>query len=154
MGLAKKTPKSSAGAKGPRNAKAAKKPVVTLLGGHHQAPSLKVVEAKSKSTSKKAIAGIAQPPLTDEQVGIIPGLPTEAEIEQQAGELSPADKKTFATIRQLLAEHLGSYAAARAWLTTPGGGFDGSPLEAIRSGLAERVLKLLKAQWSRSSSYA
>lgn len=94
------------------------------------------------------------PPLTDEQVGPIPGLPSEEDIEQRVGALSTADKAAFTKIRRLLAEKLGSYAAARAWLTAPGRGFDGTPLDAIRDGMAKRVLELVQAQSSRNPPYA
>lgn len=94
------------------------------------------------------------PPLADEQVGPVPGLPSEEEVEQQVSNLSPADKGRFTTIRRLLAASLGSHAAARAWLVTPGDGFNGTPLDAIRNGLADRVLEGLKAQSSQSPPYA
>jgi hypothetical protein len=111
-------------------------------------------KAKPARAREKAKVPAVQPPLTDEQVGDIPGIPTEAEIEQRAGDLSSSDKATFTKIRRLLAEHLGSHAAARAWLVTPGGGFEGTPLDAIRAGMAERVLKFLNAQWSRNPPHA
>ncbi|MGL6094779.1 MAG: hypothetical protein ACRC7O_03110 [Fimbriiglobus sp.] len=95
-----------------------------------------------------------RPPLTDEEVGPIPGLPSEADIESHVGALSPADKRRFTTIRTLLARRLGSLAAARVWLTTPGRGFDGTPLDAVRNGMADLVLDALKQQSGPNPTYA
>lgn len=92
-------------------------------------------------------------PFTDEEV-LIPGLPSEADIEQQVGLLSPADKARFTKIRTLLARRLGSLPAARVWLTTPGRGFDGTPLDAVRGGMADLVLDVLKEQSSPNPPYA
>lgn len=111
------------------------------------------VPKKTKPKPVKKGPAVA-PPLTDEQVGLIPGLPSEEDIEQRVGVLSTADKAAFTKIRRLLAEKLGSYAAARAWLTAPGRGFDGTPLDAIRDGMAKRVLELVQAQSSRNPPYA
>jgi hypothetical protein len=95
-----------------------------------------------------------RPPRADEEVGLIPGLPSEADIEQHVGALSPADKRRFTKIRALLARRHGSLAAARVWLTTPGRGFDGTPLDAVRNGMADLVLDALKDQSSRNPPYA
>jgi hypothetical protein len=154
MGVAKRTHQPKPAAKAPAKSGRPAKPTSTQFSGVPGAFGLKAKAKKGRPAAGNREVDRPQPPLTDEQVGPISGLPTETEIEQQAGDLSPADKRTFAKIRQILAAHLGSYAAARAWLTTPEGGFDGTPLEAIRSGSAAKVLELLKAQWGRSSSYA
>lgn len=97
---------------------------------------------------------VAPAPLTDEQVGPIPGLPSEADIAHQLAGLSDADKATFAIIRERLAIRLGSYAAARAWLTAPGGGYEGTPLDAIRKGNAALVLEELTTHDSPNPPYA
>jgi hypothetical protein len=142
-------PKASA------SARPTKKPTVKYAGVEGAFGFKPVTAKKVKSTkSGKAKTTVVRSPLTDEELGSIPGLPTEAEIEQWVGNLDTAHKTAFTKIRRLLAEHLGSHAAARAWLTTPGGGFEGTPLDAIRDGMAEHVLKLLNAQWSRNPSYA
>jgi hypothetical protein len=102
---------------------------------------------------KRPAAG-AGAPLTDDQLGPLPGVPTDADIKRAVGTLSQADRKMFETLRQRLAEHLGSYAAARVWLVTPGGGFEGTPLEAITRGQVSRVLQSLDDQWGPSPVYA
>jgi hypothetical protein len=119
-------------------------------GASARRPGSKPVKPSTSKPPKPKV----RVPLTDEQVGPIPGLPTEAEIEQQAGELSAPDKAAFTKIRRLLAERLGSHAAARAWLVAPGHGFEGTPLQAIRAGMAKRVLEVVKAQMSRNPPYA
>ena len=118
--------------------------------GSKHVPAKKVKPA----ASKKGQPAVVRPPLTDEEVGPIPGLPSEAAIEQHVGNLSSADKGRFTRIRRLLAERLGSHAAARVWLTTPGRGFDGTPLDAIRDGMADLVLEVVKDQSSPNPSYA
>lgn len=109
------------------------------------------VKSAARSKSQPPAVG---PPLTDEEVGPIPGLPTEAQIELQAGDLSAADRAAFTEIRRVLAESLGSHAAARAWLVTPGRGFDGTPLDAIRDGAANLVLEAVRAQSGPNPPYA
>lgn len=160
MSATKGSSKSKPTAKGAAGARTPKPP------SGKWAKILKLSRPKTKDSTKKGKPAASHkptgnkgkeataPPLADEQVGDIPGLPSEAEIEQQVGNLSTADKAAFTRIRRLLAEHLGSHAAARAWLTAEGGGFEGTPLDAIRNGMAEHVLKLLTAQWSRNPSYA
>lgn len=117
-------------------------------------PTKKAAPAKAFKKPGKPTPSPVRPPLSDEEVGPIPGLPSEAEIDQQVGDLSPADKGRFTQIRTLLARRLGSYAAARVWLTTPGRGFDGTPLDAVRNGMADLVLDVLKDQSSPSPPYA
>lgn len=113
----------------------------------------------AKSTTKKAPksnspAPAVSPPLTDAQVGPIPGLLSEADIEQQLSGLSATDKKIFAEIREFLARRYGSYPAARVWLTTPGRGFESTPLDAIRAGNADLVLEVLTNQSGPNPPYA
>jgi hypothetical protein len=84
----------------------------------------------------------------------VPGLPSEAELESRVGDLSPADKARFTKIRKLLAARLGSAAAARVWLLTPGRGFDGTPLDAVRDGHAALVLDALTNQSGQNPTYA
>jgi hypothetical protein len=155
MGVAKQQLRPKSGAKAPpKGARPAKTPG-TKFAGISSTPGLKPATKKGKPPSgHKAPVESPQSPLTDEQVGAIPGLPNEADIERQIGNLSPEDKKRFSKIRKVLARRLGSYAAARVWLTTPGRGFDGSPLDAIREGQADLVLEVLKDQSSPSPPYA
>jgi hypothetical protein len=160
MGATKSSSKPKPTAKGATSARPSKRPSVKWsgvlkFGSKTKDPVKKGKPAAStKPAGKKGKKLTIPPPLSDEHVGDIPDLPSESEIEQQVGNLSTADKAAFTKIRRFLAEHLGSHAAARAWLTTSGGGFEGTPLNAIRSGMAEHVLKLLTAQWSRNPSYA
>src|SRR5690242_18384457 len=103
-----------------------------------------------------ATAGARRPagPLADGQVGHVAGGATDADIEQQVGNLSTEDKRTFGQIRQLVAAHLGSAAAARLWLVTPEEGSTVTPAHAIRDGRGKQVLDALKAQWGRNPVYA
>jgi hypothetical protein len=131
------------------------KPKVPKKSSRGVIPLIKrgLVKKPNKSVPTKPDMMIS-PPMSDEEVGEIPGLMSESEIDQYVGDLSAGDQAAFKTTRKLLAEHLGSHAAARAWLVTPGGGYDGSPLDAIKNGMAERVLQILKSEWSRGPSYA
>jgi hypothetical protein len=122
--------------------------------GGKSGPKKSAAKGGESAGGPKAPAPGVTPPMTDEQVGPIPGLPAEAEIEQQVGDLSPADRRRFTQIRTLLAERLGSYAAARVWLLTPGRGFAGTPLDAVREGNADLVLDLLKEQSGPNPPYA
>jgi hypothetical protein len=131
-----------------------KKPATGKFGGIAKAVTAKPGPKPAKPVIAVPEVLAVRPPLTDEQVGPIPGVPSEAEIEQRAGELSPADKGRFTRIRGLLARRLGSHAAARVWLTTPGRGFDGTPLDAIREGMADLVLEVLKDQSTPNPPYA
>ena len=60
----------------------------------------------------------------------------------------------YRRIRTLLVEHLGSEAAADAWLRSTDTGYPGSALDAVRSGKAHLVLQDLEDQWGPSPSYA
>jgi hypothetical protein len=82
------------------------------------------------------------------------GVPTEAEIAARAGDLGPDDKEMFSRVRTLLADHLGSEAAARLWLITPGTGFKTTAVDAVREGQVSLVLATLESQWGRSPTYA
>jgi hypothetical protein len=85
---------------------------------------------------------------------VLGGLPDETEFEKVAKDLSASDKRAFSKARHLLTEHLGSDAAARLWLVTPGTGFKTTALDAVREGLATVVLETLESQWGESPSYA
>lgn len=92
----------------------------------------------------------ADPPEFD----AIPGVPTTAEIDAVASKLTAADRKVFAAVRTELARHLGSHAAARVWLTSPGTGFVAVPLDLIRDGGVARVWAVLQDQWGPNPPYA
>lgn len=111
-------------------------------------------KAAKSSAAKKPRAQTPQPVPAAAPVEPIPGLMSEADMESHVGALSAADKSRFTRIRNLLAHRFGSREAARVWLTTPGRGFDGTPLDAIRDGNADLVLDTLKSQSSQSPPYA
>jgi hypothetical protein len=120
-------------------------------------PFHKVVKdtaAKAKLKASPAPSPHAQAPLADDQIGPVPGIPTEAEIEQQVGSLASSDRAVLDGIRQLVAQHLGSFAAARLWLVTPGEGYEGTPLDTIRDGRGQQILDALTAQWGKNPTYA
>ena len=105
--------------------------------------------SKEKSPSRPAIA-----PRSDCQIVSPPGIPDQAEMDEAARELPPKDRKKFKQVQKLLAEHLGSYAAARLWLVSPGTGFETTALDAIRRGQVQVVLATLESQWGPSPTYA
>lgn len=78
----------------------------------------------------------------------------EATIDNAIGQLSSTDRKVFQRVRRLLAEHLGSDAAAQLWLTSAGTGFETTALDAVRAGRVKQVLATLESQWGPSPSYA
>src|SRR5947209_960069 len=82
----------------------------------------KAIAVKGKPAAELPITSKAKPPvpLTDDELGLVPGIPTDAEIEQRVGTLAPPGRAVFKRIRQLVAQHLGSFAAARLWLVTAG----------------------------------
>jgi len=92
--------------------------------------------------------------LADEQLGAIAGVPSEADIQTELGELSKEDSKYVAKTLRLVAEHLGSFAAARLWFLTPEDGTEMTPARAIREGRAKQVLAVLESQWGRNPAYA
>jgi hypothetical protein len=92
--------------------------------------------------------------LADTQIEPVAGIPDEAQILEAAGDLSTADRSAFARTRRLLAQHLGSPAAARLWLITPSPGFVSTPLDAVSKGKAKAVLAMVKAQLGPSPTYA
>lgn len=106
-------------------------------------------------TRGEVAVGFDDGPWPDERLGPVPGVPSESEIRTGAGSLGATDQDTFDKVRDLLARHLGSYAAARLWLTTPRvAGLPGTPLEAIREGRVNQVLAALESQWGPNPSYA
>lgn len=106
-----------------------------------------------KPTQKKPSRPAARP-LEDAQIGQIAGVPDGAQITQALATLSDEDKAVARRIRELLAKHLGSHAAARLWLATRSPGFESTPLDAIRQGQAKTVLATLESQWGRNPIYA
>jgi hypothetical protein len=127
----------------------------TYQGGGKKALGVRGQRGKAKPPSAAArTARRPAGPLTDDRLGQVAGVPTEAEIGQLLGELTAEDRKVFGQIRQLLAAHLGSVAAARLWLVTPDQGSTVTPAQAIRDGRGKQVLGALKAQWGRNPVYA
>src|SRR3954468_21366980 len=122
--------KTSAGARTIRVVK-----VRTFQVGAKKALGNRGQRGKARPTGS-ATAGARRPagPLTDGQLGQVAGVPTDADIEQQVGNLNTEDKRTLGQIRQLVAAHLGSAAAARLWLVTPEEGSKVSPAHPIRDG--------------------
>lgn len=116
-------------------------------GGHRPA-------AKKPKSSEGTQSWQAVSPLDDTQLPRVADVPNEAQIDEVAHHLSPADRKGFQRMRRLLAEHLGSHAAARLWLVSAGTGFETTALDAIRAGEAKLVLATLEAQWGASPTYA
>lgn len=112
------------------------------------------VKKKAKGTARKPTARRAVVPLDDRRLGEVPGVPTQAQIDEAAGPLSRAHQGAFKRIQALLAEHLGSHAAARLWLVSSCPGYASTPLEAIRHGQAKVVLAGLESQWGRGPIYA
>src|SRR5689334_17249360 len=109
---------------------------------------------KSKPTGKRTPARPAVTPLDDAHMGPVAGVPDETRITDAAGDLGSEDRDAFKQVRVLLAEHLGSDAAARLWLVTPGTGFETTALDAVRQGKAKLVLATLQSQWGPSPVYA
>jgi hypothetical protein len=109
---------------------------------------------KSRSQKKKPRTNPPSQPLSDDQFGEIPGVPTQASIDGQLAQLGTSDRKIVNRIQKMLAQHLGSSMAARVWLTTTGSGFSETPLKAIQDGQSNRVLEVLTAQWGRNPTYA
>lgn len=93
-------------------------------------------------------------PLDEKQIERVDGIPDESDIDEVNRCLSPAQRGVFLRVQQLLAEHLGSRAAARLWLVTPGTGFETTALDAIRTGQGKLVLATLESQWGASPNYA
>lgn len=93
-------------------------------------------------------------PSNDGEFMAVAGIPDEADIDAATSALRGEDRKTFAEVRRLLAEHLGSHAAARLWLVSPGTGFATTALDAVRNGQAKVVLATLKSQWGPNPTYA
>lgn len=111
------------------------------------------VSRRTKPTRKRKPVQRTSP-MSEKQFDQIRGIPTDADIAQQLGQLSPADRKTFKAIQRLLESHLGSTAAARLWLLTPEADSTITPAQAIREGRGKQVLDVLKAQWGRNPVHA
>jgi hypothetical protein len=84
----------------------------------------------------------------------VTGVPDEAQVVEALVGLGPEERAAFQQVRTLLAEHLGSHAAARLWLVTPGTGFETTALNAVRNGQAMLVRASLESQWGPSPTYA
>lgn len=110
---------------------------------------------KKSKMSSRTKPQVVPPPLKDEELELMPDdIPDESQIDEVANKLNPEDRAAFAEARRLLAEHLGSHAAARLWFVTRGTGFETTALDAVRKGQAKVVLETLKSQWGPSPSYA
>jgi hypothetical protein len=110
-------------------------------------------EEKRKPKSKRPLRDkpTARNDADPEQVA---GVPDEGQIGQALGRLEPADRRAWQRLRKLLAQHLGSAAAARLWLVTPSPGFEATPLDEVRKGRAKLLLAMLESQWGPSPTYA
>jgi hypothetical protein len=84
-------------------------------------------------------------PLDEADIEQMADIPDEQEIDRAAGPLTPADRTIFARVRELLAQQLGSSAAARLWLITACSAFATTPLAAVAAGRAKRVLATLES---------
>jgi hypothetical protein len=123
------------------------KPTKSKLGKKPLSPS-------KRRSDKKSISPPALVPLPDTPTEPIAGVPSERQIDEVVAALSTADKQAFHRICGVLAEHLGSTAAARLWLITPSAGFVTTPLDAICQGHAVQMLEMLESQWGPSPTYA
>jgi hypothetical protein len=110
--------------------------------------------AAQKKPKKRASTRFRRESLDDIQIEQVAGIPDEAQILESAGDLSAVDRSAFARTRRLLAQHLGSHAAARLWLITPSPGFVTTPLDAVSRGKAKVVLAMVEAQLGPSPTYA
>ena len=109
----------------------------------------------AKKPSKTKAAPKPAPIMLDKALfNQVPGIPEEAEIQKASAGLRPGDRAAFKRVRELLAEHLSSGAAARLWLISPCPQFMSNPLDAVRKGQAKQVLAMLESQWGRSPTYA
>ncbi len=124
----------------------------TKLSSKTKPPPTKVT--MGKKPPKKANVVVSPPPLDETALRAIPGVPDESVIQEAGKLLSAEEKRAFTRAQHLLAEHLGSQAAARLWLVTPGTGFKTTALDAVREGQATLVLATLQSQWGKSPSYA
>jgi hypothetical protein len=79
-------------------------------------------------------------------------VPGERQIRAATAGLTTIDQSEFARTMTLLADHLGSPAAAQLWLVTPSADFGSTPLTAIQDGESEAVLAFLEGQWSLARS--
>lgn len=109
-------------------------------------------KSKTSSTTKPQLV---PSPLKDEELERMPdNMPDESQIDEVANKLNAEDRAAFVEARRLLAEHLGSHAAARLWFVTRGTGFETTALDAVRKGQAKVVLATLKSQWGPNPNYA
>ncbi len=129
--------------------KAPKKDPLTVSSGKKASK-----QTGGRKTGKQSPAPSTVSSLEDRSIAPVAGIPDEAQIDEIADGLSPEDRRVFQRMRKLLAEHLGSDAAALVWLVSPGAGFETTPLDAIRKGQAKMVLGTLESQWGSSPIYA
>jgi hypothetical protein len=133
-------------------AKKSAKPALSMMK-----PALSVLlssKPQGKRPSRKKPRRPSVRPLEDAQIERITGIPEDAQIAQALASLSEEDQAVARKVRDLLAKHLGSHAAARLWLASRAPGFESTPLDAIRQGQAKMVLATLESQWGRSPTYA
>lgn len=110
--------------------------------------------AKERKSNESSSSRPTVAPLSDTQIASRPDIADQAKMEEVSRELSPKDRKMFKQVQKLLAEHLGSHAAARLWLVRAGTGFETTALDAIRKGQVQVVLATLESQWGPSPTYA
>ncbi len=93
-------------------------------------------------------------PRDDANLQQVVGVPAPSEIQEAVGQLDSGNQKACRRLLKLLANHLGSHAAARLWLATPVPGFVTTPLDEVRKGRAQALLEMLESQWGPSPTYA
>ena len=93
-------------------------------------------------------------PRADAELDRLDGIPDDAQIDEAVAGLDAEDRRCFQQVRSLLAEHLGSHAAARLWLVSQDTGFETTALDAIRKGQVKVVLATLESQWGPRPIYA
>ena len=116
--------------------------------------NLKTLQGRTQRKPRKKLASPRLGPLDDAKIQQVEGIPDEARIAEAAGNLSAMDRRAFSRTLRLLAEHLGSQAAARLWLITPSAGFVTTPLDAVGRGQAKAVLAMVEARLGTSPTYA
>jgi hypothetical protein len=153
MGKTRSQGKSKPGTgKGLKAKKRSKTSAVWLAGKVADRPAIERKSGKEKRARKLPLRAVA--PLDDSQIDQVAGIPDEAQMEEAIRSLLPADRQAFERLRELLAQHLGSHAAARLWLVSPAPGFETTPLDAIRRGHAKPMLEMLESEWGPTPTYA
>jgi hypothetical protein len=101
--------------------------------------------ARVRKPHRRVSALIQDIPLNETEIEQLADIPDDAQIDEATGALSPADRRTFARVRELLMKQLGSAAASRLWLVTACAAFRTTPLAAVAEGRAKRVLAVLES---------